>query len=315
MAADNEKGMALLLVLAIVALLSALLIEFSYSTLVELRSAETFRDRAQAHYLARGGIEAARIILQNDGNDYDHPSEFWGQPMSNVPVGDDGDVSLAISDLSGRMNINLVGDDRGNPLPGYHRFVALCEEVLLISYSEARVLADALVNWFNSDLTVVTTDDSYYRSQSPPYSRRGAKLTALDELLLVRGFDRETVEALTPFVRTVGEEAINVNTASPEVLYAWQYAAAPGNLEIVLDRYDIEALVDYRQMTPFTELADMADAEGIGQRWTTAWTQGSVAVRGEAFAVESLGRVNQGQRYAQAIVVKQGNVLHSLKVE
>lgn len=312
--AANDKGMALLMVLAIVALLSALLIEFSYSTLVELRSAETFRDRAQAHYLARGGIEAARIILQNDGNNYDHPSEFWGQTMANVPVGD-GDVSLSISDLSGRMNINLVADERGNPLPGYHRFVALCEEVLLISFSEARALADALVNWFNSDLTMVTPDDSYYRSQSPAYSRRGAKLTALDELLLIRGFDRETVDALRPFIRTVGDEAINVNTASPEVLYAWQYAAASENIEIVFDRYDIEALVAYRQMTPLFELSDMADAEGIGQRWSTAWTQGSVVVRGEVYQLESLGRMNQGSRFAQAIVVKQGNVLHSLKVK
>lgn len=313
-AATNDKGMALLMVLAIVALLSALLIEFSFSTLVELRATETFRDRAKSYYLARGGVEAARIILQNDGNNYDHPSEFWGQPMTNVPVGD-GDVGLAIRDLSGHMNINLVGDERGNPLPGYHRFVALCEEVLLLSYADARALADALVNWFNADMTVVTVDDSYYQSQSPAYSRRGAKLSAVDELLLVRGFDEETVEELRPYIRVVGDEVINVNTASPELLYAWQYAAASENIEIIFDRYDIEALVAYRETTPFTRLADLALVEGIGQRWSTAWTQGSVDVSGGVYQIESLGRVNQGSRYAQAVVTKQGNVLHSLKVE
>jgi len=70
----NEKGMALLIVLAVVALLSALLIEFSFSTLVDLRSVETFRDRSKAYYIARGGVEAARIILQDDRNQFDHPS-------------------------------------------------------------------------------------------------------------------------------------------------------------------------------------------------------------------------------------------------
>ena len=65
----DQNGMALLLVLVIVALLSALVIEFSFSTLVDLRATETFRDRTKAYYLARGGIEAARTILQEDKND------------------------------------------------------------------------------------------------------------------------------------------------------------------------------------------------------------------------------------------------------
>ncbi|HMB16312.1 MAG TPA: type II secretion system minor pseudopilin GspK [Pelovirga sp.] len=310
----NDKGMALLIVLAIVALLSALLIEFSFSTLVDLRSVETFRDRSKSYYIARGGVEAARIILQEDRNNFDHPSEFWGEPLAGIPVGD-GDVSLKIEDLSGRMNINFVADERGNPLPGYHRFVALCEEVLQIDSGEALALADALVNWFHSDLEVVTADDDFYNRQTPPYSRRGAKLTALDELLLVRGFDEETVSALSPYIRVVGDEPININTAPAQVLLAWQYSAAAGNVAIIFDRLDIDMLIQYRENTPFRELADLAQVEGIGPRWATAWTQGSVTVQGKVYQVESLGRVNQGGRRAQAIVAKQGNILLSLKME
>jgi type II secretory pathway component PulK len=81
---QNQDGMALLLVLVIVALLSSLLIEFSFSTLVDLRATETFRDRTKAYYLARGGIEAARMILQEDTNEFDHPSEFWGDELANI---------------------------------------------------------------------------------------------------------------------------------------------------------------------------------------------------------------------------------------
>jgi general secretion pathway protein K len=312
--AANDKGMALLIVLAIVALLSALLIEFSFSTLVDLRSVETFRDRAKAYYIARGGVEAARIILQEDRNNFDHPSEFWGEPLAGIPVGD-GDVSLKIVDLSGRMNINFVGDGRGNPLPGYHRFVALCEEVLQIDSGEARTLADALVNWFYADTAVVTADDAYYNRQTPPYSRRGAKLTALDELHLVRGFDEETITALRPFIRVVGDEPININTAPGEVLLAWQHSAAAGNVAIIFDRLDMDVLTQYRETMAFRELADLAQVEGIGPRWSTAWTQGSVTVQGKVYQVESLGRINQGSRHARAIVAKQGNMLLSLKME
>ena len=312
--AANERGMALLMVLAVVALLSALLIEFSFSTLVDLRSVETFRDRSKAYYIARGGIEAARIILQEDRNQFDHPSEFWGEPLASIPVGD-GDVSLKIEDLSGRLNINFVGDGRGNPLPGYHRFVALCEEVLQVDSVVARALADALVNWFHADLAVMTADDAYYNRQTPPYSRRGAKLTALDELHLIRGFDEEMVTALRPFIRAVGDEPININTAPAEVLLAWQHSAAPGNVAIIFDRLDMDVLVQYRETTAFRELADLAQVEGIGPRWSTAWSQGSVTVQGAVYQLESLGRVNQGSRRAQAIVAKNGNILLSLKME
>lgn len=310
----SEKGMALLIVLAVVALLSALLIEFAFSTLVDLRAVETFRDRSKAYYIARGGVEAARIILQEDTNNFDHPSEFWGETLAGIPVGD-GNVSLRIEDLSGRMNVNFIGDERGNPLPGYHRFVALCEEVLQQETGECRSLADALVNWFNADLSIVTADDAYYNRQSPAYSRRGARLTALDELYLVRGFSAERVTALRPYLRVVGDEPININTAPAAVLYAWQYAAAPGNVAIIFDQMDIDVLVQYRQTTPFRQLSDLALVEGIGPRWTTAWMQGSVQVSGQVFEVESVGRMNYGSRRAQAIIAKQGNVLLSLKVE
>ncbi|MBD1400480.1 type II secretion system minor pseudopilin GspK [Pelovirga terrestris] len=312
--AGNEKGMALLIVLAVVALLSALLIEFSFSTLVDLRSVETFRDRSKAYYIARGGVEAARIILQEDRNEFDHPTEFWGEPLAGIPVGE-GDVSLKIEDLSGRLNINFVGDERGNPLPGYHRFIALCEEVLPIDSGAAQSLADALVNWFHSDKTIMTADDAYYHQQTPPYERRGAKLTALEELYLVRGFDEQTITALRPFIRVVGDEPININTAPAEVLLAWQHSAAAGNVAIIFDRLDMDVLTQYRETMPFRQLGDLAQVEGIGPRWSTAWPQGSVTVQGKIYQVDSLGRVNQGSRRAQAIVAKQGNLLLSLKME
>ncbi len=310
----NQNGMALLLVLIIVALLSALVIEFSFSTLVDLRATETFRDRTKAYYLSRGGIEAARMILQEDNNDFDHPLEFWGNPLVNIPAGD-GDVSITIIDLTGRLNINFIADNRGNPLPGYHRFVTLCEEVLLLDQLQAQELADSLVYWFNKDSTQVTPDDAYYDSQRPPYRRRGEKLTILNELRLVKGFDLQRFEKLVPYIRVVGEEQINLNTAPAEVLYAWQFSAATGNVEVLLDQQDIVALVSYRQQSPFRILSNLEQVEGIGSRWAAAWLSGSVGVAGSIYEVSSQGRVNQGSRYAKAIVSKQGNKLLSFKVE
>ncbi|MDX2496104.1 MAG: type II secretion system minor pseudopilin GspK [Desulfuromusa sp.] len=310
----NQNGMALLLVLLVVALLSALVIEFSFSTLVDLRATETFRDRTKAYYLARGGVEVARTILQEDKNDFDHPSEFWGNPLANIPAGD-GDVSITITDLTGYLNVNFVADNRGNPLPGYHRFVALCEDLLLLDQLQAQELADSLVYWFNADKTQTTPDDTYYASLQPTYQRRGEKLTTIDELRLLKGFDAQRFEKLKPYLRVVGEEQINLNTAPAAVLYAWQFSAAEGNVEVIFDRQDIVALVDYRQQSSYRTLSDLSLAEGIGDRWSAAWLQNSVGVAGSIYQVLSRGRINQGSRYATAIVSKQGNELLSFKVE
>ncbi len=310
----NQSGMALLLVLVLVALLSALVMEFSFSTLVDLRATETFRDRTGAFYLAQGGIEAARIILQEDQNDFDHPMEFWGTPLVNIPAGD-GDVSLSITDLTGRLNINFVADDRGNPLPGYHRFVALCKEILHVDQVQAQELADSLVYWYNSNKTVTTPDDAYYANLDPPYSRRGEKLTVLSELRLIKGFDQQRFDLLEPYIRVVGEEQININTAPAAVLFAWQFSAAEEHVEIIFDQRDIAALVDYREQHPYQTLQDLSHVEGINDRWSAAWLSNSVGVVGTVFNISSRGRINQAVRYAQAIVAKQENKVLSSKVE
>ena len=88
MTLGNERGMVLLLVLVVVALLSALLSEFAFSTLIDMRLTETFRDTTRAEYLARGGITAGRMILQIDKNDYDarnDPYELWAVGVQDYP--------------------------------------------------------------------------------------------------------------------------------------------------------------------------------------------------------------------------------------
>ena len=311
---QNQKGMALLLVLIIVSLLSALVIEFSFSTLVDLRATETFRDRTKAYYLARGGIDAARVILQQDSNKFDHPAEFWGSPLLNIPAGD-GDVSVTITDLTGRFNLNFIADTRGNRLPGYYRFIVLCQEVLLLDQPQARQLADSLVNWFIADKTKVTPDDAYYAGLQPPYRRRGKKLTVLDELRLVKGFDQQRFETLKPYLRVTGTEQINLNTAPVEVLYAWQFSAADKNVGVVLGQDDLPALAAHRRKFPFRQLADLSQVEGFYDRWSTAWLAGSVGVTGSGYQVESQGRINGVTRLASAIVNKRMDKLLSFKVE
>jgi type II secretory pathway component PulK len=55
-AAKNNRGVALIIVLLVTALLIALIFEFAYGTRISLRAAVNYRDSQRAYYLARSGV-------------------------------------------------------------------------------------------------------------------------------------------------------------------------------------------------------------------------------------------------------------------
>ena len=61
--ARGQRGVALILVLTTLAILTAIGVEFSYSTRVNLKLAENLRDELRAYYLARSAINLSRLLL------------------------------------------------------------------------------------------------------------------------------------------------------------------------------------------------------------------------------------------------------------
>ena len=216
---ENQRGMVLLLVLVVVTLLAALLSEFSFSSLVDLRLAETFRDSTRAYYLANGGVKAGRMLLQEDTNGYDGPDELWSQGVVGYPVGD-GTVSITIEDLGGKVDLNRLVSSLGNIDPVVKdRCLRLFSELQL---ADPAGLVDALIDWLDpgSDEQPLGAESTYYLGLPHPYPAKNGPLDSLDELLLVKGFDADILAKLAPHVTVYGSEKINVNSASQEVLLA-----------------------------------------------------------------------------------------------
>jgi len=59
----GRRGMALLMVLTCVAVLTAVAVEFAYDTRVDLTLAANARDELRAHYMARSATNLARLVL------------------------------------------------------------------------------------------------------------------------------------------------------------------------------------------------------------------------------------------------------------
>jgi len=303
---SNEKGLALLLVLVVVALLAALVSDFAFSTLVDLRLAETFRDTVRASSLARGGITVGRELLRQDNNGWDAPGaveELWSTPMENIPVGG-GYVSLRIADLDGRLPLNLLVDSRGNPdVVMTERFRRLCEQLGL---GDPDSLTDALLDWLDPDdePRPAGAETSYYLGLSPPYPAANAPLDSLDELARVKGFTVDMVGRLRPFVTAHGERKLNVNSAPLEVLLAWDQ-------EMTLEA--AETVVAGRARVPYKTLDQLKEAVGV-DIYSALNRNLDLTVSSRYFHISSQAEVGDGVRRLEAVVDRTRNDLIWQKV-
>ena len=300
MSISNQRGAVLLLVLVVVALLSALLTDWAFSTLVDMRLTETFRDSNRAYYLARGGVEVGRQLLSMDNNLYDAPTEMWGVGVPSYPVSDEATVSIAIVDEDGRFNLNRLVDPTGyNPLQvGRERFERLLQN-LDITASEAEALSHALTDWIdkNDQIFGPGAENSWYQGLTPPMACKNGALDTVDELLLVKGFTPEIVEKLTPHVTVAGVTNLNVNTASRELLLAWH---------VGLTSAGIDQLLTARQNKPFKDMSEVQAAIDA-TNYTNLTYQLDVGVVSKFYRITSVAQVNDGVRTAEALIEKSGN--------
>jgi len=299
----SERGMALLFVLLVVALLSALVLELSYEALVDLRLAETFRDRTRAGYIARGGIVAGQMFLREDRNGYDALTELWAQGLDDYPV-DEGLVSLRIQDLGGRLDLNRLVDTQGNPDAFFSdRFVRLFANLDAANPEE---LTDALIDWLDPDdqARALGAESDYYRGLADPYACKNGPLDTLDELVQVKGFDRELVEKLRPHVTLYGSDKVNVNTATAEVL------ASLGTQLSLSEAREVVAWVRRQPVTRAEQLQELTGSE----TWYPE-LRPHLAVQSATFRIRSRGVINDAVRFATAEIERSSNKVFYLRLD
>ncbi len=318
--ARKDRGMALLLVLLVVVLLTTLLTEFAFSTLVDLRLTETFRDNIRAYYLAKGGINAGSMLLKRDRNRHDSLDELWHQGITDYPVGD-GTVTIRIEDLRGKLSINSLVFDNNPQIVAVDRFHRLFTVLELPPPADPAELTAALIDWLDSDdatyrelrsgeriLPTTGAETAYYQGLTPAYRCKNGPLHTLDELVNVKGFTPDVIQRITPFVAVNGDAKININTAAVEVLMA---------LSPAINRATAQRIADYRATSP---IDSMAQLEGIlpAEVFIDLKTQANLdrlGTTGNIYRIEAHARVNDGQRRVVAEVDKTTSQVLFLKVD
>jgi len=181
-----RHGSVLVAVLFVLSALGVAALSLSYRASVGMRQSRQDVLRVQLHAQARSAARIAIARLLANADDFDHRAEAWHThrpllsedwlPAWQGPFGRAGDfrTEYFVLDEESKLHIANLSSD------------------MMTKFGMSDEQAAALMDWIDADDVPRSggAESEYYRALPAPYACKNAPLETLDELVLVRGFDR-----------------------------------------------------------------------------------------------------------------------------
>ena len=189
----NSEGVALIMVLWVITILSVVVLEFCLAMRTEVQITKNYKEELQLYGMAGGGVQRAIVDLI-----YKHDSKIQQmrktQKSEEIPADkkewvtdgrsyslpfDQGTCEIRIMSEAGKININIVSEIMLRKIIGQ-----------LGLEGEARdTVVDSILDWRDPDdfYRVNGAENDYYQSLKEPYHCKNGNLDSIEELLLVRG--------------------------------------------------------------------------------------------------------------------------------
>jgi general secretion pathway protein K len=299
---SDERGIAILLALLVLALLVALILEFDAEARREYRDAAAFRDNFKATVLARAAVQAARGTLQQDfakdrkaGQFYDAPTDLWALPIKDYVIGD-GLLTAQIEDERGKLNLNdLAATDPITKKAKIQRVKRLFELVQI-----KPDLVDAIVDWVDQDETPepAGAESLYYQTLRPPYRAANLPLQTFLELRLIKGMTPDIMTKLSKLVTVYpqeGQSKLNLNTAESFVIQALDPSITQGMAADIAISRPFKTIQDLDRVSSFADIGKELRAQNLYD------------VNSDLFLARMTVRVNEVTRNAIAVLQRDKN--------
>ena len=195
----RRKGIFVIFALWLFVLLALFCLGLGFKTFIEIKKAKLFIDKTRAHQLAVSGIALAKTVLTDDYAELDYWGDDWCQPIEQevdytVPQ-NQGKLKVTISDESARVDINNLEQE---------------ELKRLFELQEMETYEEKAENFLNYT----------QGSEESEGDTKNAALAAVEELLLVKDFTSDDYNKVKDIVTVYGDQKVNINTASRELLEA-----------------------------------------------------------------------------------------------
>ena len=295
----RQGGAAVIVAMMVVALAAMAATGFMFREQLAWRKLENSADLDQARWILRAAEQWGATVLMDDARNSatDHLGEAWAQELP--PVESEGyEISGRIEELDGRFNLNnLVTGGRAD-----ERQLAIFQRLLALLHLPAE-LSWNIADWLDDDqepLRQGSAESAYYLGLTPPREAADRPLASVDELIGVKGMNKDFLEQLRPYVAALPTGSrINVNTAPPEILAA---VAEGMTLE------EAHALAARRDRAWFRDLGEYQRALPRGISAATDL----IAVSSEYFVVRARARHGRIAVGSRALLHRNGSQLPTI---
>jgi general secretion pathway protein K len=226
----KQKGVALLIVLLIVAIVSVLATEMGSRLQLQVKRASNIKENNQAYWYAMGAEQYARksinfLLEASDG--VIHLNQPWSEEFV-YPI-EGGGIQAQLFDMHACFNLNalrldapVTGGADSSKSEAAEAFLELLNKAQIeIPSFNAETLRDSLSDWLDADDNIqdLGAEDSDYESKRFPYLAANNFMAHKSELRMVNGVELAWLSDLMPLVCAiplVDELKLNVNTIDQE---------------------------------------------------------------------------------------------------
>jgi general secretion pathway protein K len=264
----KQQGVALIIVLLIVAIVSVLATEMGGRLQLQIKRASNIKENNQAYWNAMGAEQYARKsikqLIDEDG-DVIHLQQPWNQEFV-YPI-EGGGIQAQLVDMQSCFNLNALKEPATTGvaplLPDRKEaFRRLLDKVKpeIPSYNR-ELVEDSLADWLDEDDSPqgIGAEDSEYESLQFPYIAANNYMVHKSELRLINGVEVSWLRELLKLVCVLPNVSlfeINVNTVSEENVAV--LAAATG-----LTLVDANSILASRDPEGFQNVTDFLNLPSI----------------------------------------------------
>jgi len=340
----KNRGIAVIVALVAVTVLTILAGAFAYSMKVETHLAYNANDDEQMLWMGRAGVELARYVVSLENKlPYDSLNQIWaggpgagdetngplmGLSLTDYPISDIGTISVKIIDLERKVNVNSAP-------------TLLLQQVLTVQGADAGDItgvSDCILDWVDADdeTRPAGAESDYYQGLPTPYYAKNGPIDDISELLLIKGvtqamFDggQDTNSAGAAFQHaklgfgTAPGQApnyafglkdvftpfssgkININTADSTVLQLIPGVDTTAADQIIKFRAGPDGVDGTEDDTPYQNPGQLG-ASGVDQK-AMAQIGNFVTVKSTTFEVHVTARIAEHTREFVAIIFRNGS--------
>lgn len=251
----GRDGAVLIVALWVLILLSLLVSSIVFDMQVEAKITSHYRKRFKAQYMARAGMEWAKLILsQAESADSSLEDEFPDLYLAtqNLVRGvgvrqyrhqlGEGSFELDLIPEQGRRNVNRLAEEDWREI---------LDQSGITDFNQQDELIGAFIDWVDSDdftyANGAESDDAFYQERG--YKVKNAPVDTINELLLIKGFtesvvyggpseleDEPAYRGIAGWLTPWGDGRVNVNSANREVLLTL----------VELDEFMVDSIIEQR---------------------------------------------------------------------